>query len=274
MAGNGSVELLWLTALAFVRPGDAVLIVGPTFGEYARAAVLMGAQAHCWTARPEGGFKVNPEEVMQTLQRLRPRLVFVCNPNNPTGTLLAVEAIAAWANALPRTLFVMDEAYLPFAAGAPSILTMPAANILVLRSMTKAHALAGMRLGFAIGHPVIIHALATVCPPWNVNALAQAAGLAALADQTHLTQSLAQLAHAKTVLVQSLQALDLALVPSATHFFLIKVKDATILRRALLQHGILVRDCASFGLPEYIRVATRRPEENARLLAALKKAQS
>lgn len=269
MAGNGSVELLWLTALAFVRPGDAVLIVGPTFGEYARAATLMDAQTHFWTARPEAGFMVSPAEVMQTLQRLQPRLVFVCNPNNPTGTCLAVEAIAAWANALPRTLFVVDEAYLPFAAGAPSALTTRTANLLVLRSMTKAHALAGVRLGYAVGHPEVIRALAAVCPPWNVNALAQAAGLAALADQTHLRQSLTQLAQARTALVHGLHALDLAPLPSATHFFLIKVEQATALRQALLRHGILVRDCTSFGLPEYIRVATHRPEENARLLAAL-----
>jgi L-threonine-O-3-phosphate decarboxylase len=269
MAGNGSVELLWLVALAFVRPDDAVLIVGPTFGEYLRAATLMGAQIHFWSARPEEGFRVDPEAVLRTLQRLRPRLVFVCNPNNPTGTLLAVEAIAAWAKALPQALLVVDEAYLPFAAGAPSALTTQAANLLVLRSMTKAHALAGVRLGYAIGHPAVIRALATVCPPWNVNALAQAAGLAALADQTHLRQSLAQLAPAKTALVQGLQALGLAPLPSATHFFLMQVAQATALRQALLRYGILVRDCTSFGLPEYIRVATRRPEENARLLAAL-----
>jgi histidinol-phosphate aminotransferase len=269
--GNGSVELLWLVALAFVRSGDAVLIVGPTFGEYARAATLMGAQMHFWSARPEEEFKVEPEEVLQTMQRLQPRLVFVCNPNNPTGTLLAVETIATWAKALPQALFVVDEAYLPFAAGAPSALTTQAANLLVLRSMTKAHALAGVRLGYAIGHAEIIRALAAVCPPWNVNALAQAAGLAALADQTHLQQSLTQLAHAKATLVQGLHALGLAPLPSTTHFFLLKVGQATAFRQALLRYGILVRDCTSFGLAQYIRVATRRPEENARLLAALQK---
>jgi histidinol-phosphate aminotransferase len=274
MAGNGSVELLWLTALAFVRPGDAVLIVGPTFGEYERAATLMGAQLHCWTAQPETGFTVSPAEVLQRLQRLQPRLVFVCNPNNPTGTCLAVETIAAWGKALPGTLLVVDEAYLPFAAGAPSALTTRAANLLVLRSMTKAHALAGVRLGYAVGHPEVIRALAAVCPPWNVNALAQAAGLAALADQAHLSQSLAQLAQAKTVLVHGLQALGLAPLPSSTHFFLVKVEQATVLRQALLRQGILVRDCSSFGLPEYIRVATRRAEENARLLDALARMRS
>jgi L-threonine-O-3-phosphate decarboxylase len=269
LVGNGSVELLWLTALAFLRPDDAVLIVGPTFGEYARAAALMGAQRHSWTAQPEEAFHINPEAVLQTLQRLAPRLVFLCNPNNPTGTYLVVDTIMAWAAALPQTLLVIDEAYLPFASGAASVIGTRCANLLVLRSMTKAHALAGVRLGYAVGHPQVIRALALVRPPWNVNALAQAAGIAALHDQAHVTQTLAQLRHAKDTLLQELGALNLVCVPSCTHFFLLHVGEATACRKALLQHGILVRDCTSFGLPEYIRVATRRAQENDRLLAAL-----
>jgi histidinol-phosphate aminotransferase len=267
--GNGSVELLWLTALAFLRPDDAVLIVGPTFGEYARAAALMGTQHHSWTAQPEEAFRINPEAVLQTLQRLAPRLVFLCNPNNPTGTYLVVDTIMAWAAALPQTLLVIDEAYLPFASGAASVIGTRCANLLVLRSMTKAHALAGVRLGYAVGHPQVIRALALVRPPWNVNALAQAAGIAALHDQAHVTHTLAQLRHAKDTLLQKLDALNLVYVPSYTHFFLLHVGEAMACRKALLQHGILVRDCTSFGLPEYIRVATRRAQENDRLLAAL-----
>lgn len=273
LVGNGSAELLWLAALAFLRPGDPVLIVGPTFGEYARAAVLMGAQPQFWTALPEEAFAIRPASILQSLQALKPRLMFLCNPNNPTGTYLAPDAIATWARTLPQTLFVVDEAYLHFTCGAVSVLGTQAANILVLRSMTKAHALAGVRLGYAVGYPQVISTLARVRPPWNVNALAQAAGIAALQDQAHLAQSLQQLTHAKAALVHSLRALGLALVPSTTHFFLIRVGDATALRRALLRHGILVRDCTSFGLPEYIRVATRRPEENARLAAALAEVQ-
>ena len=103
----------------FSTPTDMVVIVGPTFGEYRRAAALMGAQIHDCTAQPAEAFQINPTVVQQTLQRLMPRVVFLCNPNNPTGTYLAVDTIAAWAEALPRTLFVVDEAYLPFAAGLP-----------------------------------------------------------------------------------------------------------------------------------------------------------
>jgi L-threonine-O-3-phosphate decarboxylase len=269
LVGNGSVELLWLTALAFLRPDDAVLIVGPTFGEYARAAAIMGARLYTWTAQVEEAFRIDPAAVLHTMQRLTPRLVFVCNPNNPTGTYLGVDTIMAWAAALPQTLFLIDEAYLPFATGAASVIGIRCANLLVLRSMTKAQALAGVRLGYAVAHPEVIRALALVRPPWNVNALAQAAGIAALHDQAHVVHTLAQLASAKEALLQGLRASGLAVVPSCTHFFLLHVGDATACRQALLQHGIVVRDCTSFGLPEYIRVATRRAPENARLLAAL-----
>ena len=268
LVGNGSTELVWLVALAFVRAGDAVLLVGPTFGEYTRAAVLMGAHLCHYTAQPED-FRIVPEEITQLLQRWQPRLVFLCNPNNPTGTFLWPDIITHWATAWPATLFIVDEAYLTFAASAPSVLPVRQHNILVLRSMTKAYALAGLRLGYAVGAPDVLDALRRARPPWSVNALAQAAGIAAVQDTAHLTACLARIASAQHDLIAGLQALGLAPVPSTTHFFLMPVDNGVACRQALLQRGILIRDCASFGLPEYIRVAARRPEENARLLTAL-----
>ncbi len=270
VAGNGTADLLWLLALAFLRARDTVLIVGPTFGEYSRAAALMGARVETWTAGAGAGFAVDPVLVEAALQRARPRLAFVCNPNNPTGCLVPVEVIDAWAKAYPRTLFVVDEAYLSFAEGARSALTLNAANVLVLRSMTKDYALAGLRLGYLAGPEALVAVVAAVRAPWSVNALAQAAGVAALSDPAHLAESLANLRQAKLQLLAGLGNLGLSCVPSSTHFFLVKVGDGTALRDTLLRKGILVRDCASFGLPEYVRVATRRPEENARLLAALR----
>ena len=269
MAGNGAADLLWLLALAFLKAGDPVLIVGPTFGEYARAAALMGAKVETWIAQVSAGFAVDPVLVDAALRRTRPRLAFLCNPNNPTGYLAPIEVIDAWAKAHPGTLFVVDEAYLSFAAGARSALTLNAANVLVLRSMTKDHSLAGLRLGYLAGPEALVAAVAAVRAPWSVNALAQAAGVAALADPAHLAESLASLRQAKLQLLAGLGALGLDCVPSTTHFFLVEVGDGAALRDALLRKGILVRDCASFGLPEYVRIATRRPEENARLLAAL-----
>jgi histidinol-phosphate/aromatic aminotransferase/cobyric acid decarboxylase-like protein len=146
--------------------------------------------------------------------------------------------------------------------------------VLRLRSLTKAHGLAGLRLGYALGAPEVIAALRAVQPPWSVNALAQAAGLAALRDERHLRDSLTRLKEAKVALVEQLQAARFAPVPSAVPFFLIPVGDAALVRSVLLRRGILVRDCTSFGLPDYIRVSARRPEENARLVAALVEARA
>jgi L-threonine-O-3-phosphate decarboxylase len=270
VVGNGTAELIWLVAFAFLQSRDRVLVVGPTFGEYHRAAALMGAQVQMWITRPEQEFVVDPEEVEQRIRETRPRMVFVCNPNNPTGTVLPPEVVAAWAYAHPGTLFVIDEAYLAFAPGLQSVLNAGADNILVLHSMTKDYALAGLRLGYAVGHVPIIAALSRARPAWNVNALAQAAGLAALGDEAYRQHSLQALAQSKEELVAGLAKLGLPPLLSATHFFLVRVGDGAAFRRTLLRQGILVRDCASFGLPAYVRIATRRPEENARLLKAIR----
>ncbi len=270
VAGNGTAELLWLTALAYLPPGARALVIGPTFGEYARAARLMGAQVHAWAARPEEGFAILPQAVEEALRAACPNVVFLCHPNNPTGAALDLSHLARWAGDWPETLFVVDEAYLAFAAGCPSALSLGAPNVLVLRSMTKDYALAGLRLGYAVGPRPLVEALARVRPPWNVNALAQAAGLAALGDPAHLRRTLGALAEAAQGLAAGLRGLGLKVCPSCVHFFLVNVGDGAAWRAALLRRGILVRDCASFGLPQYVRIATRRPEENARLLTALR----
>jgi histidinol-phosphate aminotransferase len=269
VVGNGSAELLWLVASAFLQPGDRVVTIGPTFGEYARVAALMGAAVHSWTARAALGFWVMPDEVEILLRQAEPRLVFLCNPNNPTGVPLPVEALSGWTARHPHTLFVADEAYAFFAPGFRSALTTRAPNVLVLRSMTKDYALAGLRLGYAAGPRPVVTAISRTRPAWNVNAFAQAAGLAALADEAHQQACLGALLAAKATLVADLEKVGLAPLPSAVHFFLVQVGDAAAFRRALLRQGILVRDCTSFGLPEYVRIATRRPEENARLIGAV-----
>ena len=269
LVGNGSAELLWLVALAFLAAGDVALVLAPTFGEYARAAQLAGAQLIHVRSRAANNFAVDAGLVAQKLAQHQPKLLFACHPNNPTGTLLPLEALQSWAAAHPATLFVVDEAYLPFARAARSAHTLAAPNILVLRSMTKAHALAGLRLGYALGPPTIIEALRQVQPPWSVNALAQVAGVAALQDAAHLQRTLAALAQHKTALVQALRARGWSPVPSATHFFLLPVADAAAQRAALLAQGVVVRDASSFGLPRHIRIATRTPAENDRLLRAL-----
>jgi histidinol-phosphate aminotransferase len=272
VVGNGAAEVLWLIALVFLQPTSAktAFVIGPTFGEYTRLATMMGAQVKVWQASHDDHFVVDFEEIASHLNRLQPRLVFLCNPNNPTGSLLPLDIIATWAWAYPETLFVVDEAYLAFAPAAQSVLTIEADNILVVRSMTKDYALAGLRLGYVVGRRVeLIAALRRARPAWNVNALAQAAGVAALADKAHQEQSLHKLLGAKPALIAGLQHLGLSPLPSTTHFFVVNVKNGAEFRQYLLKQGILVRDCASFGLPAYVRIATRRASENSRLLETI-----
>ncbi len=267
VVGNGTAELIQLAALALLQRGENALITEPTFGEYERAVRLMGGNVHRWRAVPETGFAFRPDEIQKDLRNVR--LAFLCNPNNPTGQILPLEVLDAWAVEFPSALFVVDEAYLAFAPGMKSAATLRRRNILTLRSMTKDYAIAGLRLGYAVGDETVIQALADVRPAWNVNALAQSAGLAALRDEDYLRKTLTQLQVEKQGLVSGLRELGFKPVPSHTNYFLLPVSSGADFRQKLLAHGILVRDCASFGLPAYVRIAARRAVENARLLAAL-----
>jgi len=269
IAGSGATELISLAAQAFVRPDDPVLVVGPTYGEYARAAALVGGRVSTWQASEEDDFTPSVIEIADEVERLEPRVVFVCHPNNPTGRALDLEALEALARRRPATLFVVDEAYQPFADEPWTALAVSAENVLVLRSMTKDCGLAGVRLGYAVGPEPLVEPLRRVQPPWSVNALAQAAGIAALGDPAHRYDSLQRLREARWALVAGLTRLGLPPLPSAVPFFLIRVGDGATFRLKLLARRILVRDCASFGLPAYVRISTRRPEENDRLLAAV-----
>ncbi len=141
--------------------------------------------------------------------------------------------------------------------------------MLLLRSLTKDHALAGLRLGYAVGSPEVIQRLAAQLPSWNVNALAQAAGCAALADRDHVRTTLTWLAEERHMFFQALSQLGCRVVPSRTHFCLLEVGDAVRVRQDLLTRKILVRDCSSFGLPRFIRVATRPARDWQQLIQAL-----
>ncbi|MHB8620798.1 MAG: pyridoxal phosphate-dependent aminotransferase [Chloroflexota bacterium] len=278
LAGNGSAELIWLACLAYLQPGDSVLVGHPTFGEYEAAARVHGARVARVALPLTGGDP--PARWSAELETHRPRVAFICNPNNPTGRLLAPEGLREMFRHHPDTLFAVDEAYVDFVAGAPSLLEgdIPA-NLVVLRSMTKFSALAGLRLGLAFGSPDAVAGLRAVKPPWNVNAMAQAAGVYAL-EHSELGPDLAALGAANRELRGGLESLGLEPLPSDCNFFLLPIgalaarlrgsgTAAARVRRALLGRGILVRDCTSFGLPEHVRLSLRPPEDGRALLAAV-----
>jgi histidinol-phosphate aminotransferase len=270
LVGNGSIELIYHLTTAYLRPGDPVLIVEPTFGEYAIAAAIMGAQIVPWRLDPDEGFELDLDRLLRLVRRVNPRLIFLCNPNNPTGAFVGREQVERLLGECPGALLVLDESFIRFVAQAwCSRDLLGLGNLAILRSLTKDYALTGLRVGYALADRAIIAALAKVQPPWSVNALAQAAAHAALRDEAHLRASLVGLASAKADLVRDLLQLGLAPRPSRTHFFLLPVGSAAEWSRRLLVHNILVRDCSSFGLPTFVRVATRQVADNARLVAAL-----
>lgn len=270
LVGNGSAELIWLLALAFRGPNRPAFVLEPTFGDYRAAARLLGAEVAEWRARPGDRFRVDVAAVADALRRLQPRLAFVCNPNNPTGTWLTAAELAELAAALGDGLLVVDEAYLDLSGrDSPALPLLEGGRVVLLRSMTKDYGLPGLRLGFAVALAGVIRALAAAQPPWSVNAAAQAAGLAALGDRAHVAAGRRAAAEARAYLVPRLEALGYRCLASVTNFWLVEVGDAAALRQRLLRHGIMVRDCSSFGLPSFIRLAARPLAECRRLVEAI-----
>lgn len=267
---NGSIDVLWLLALAYLRPGDRTLVVEPTFGEYARAARVAGAEVIAWRATAGEGFRPATDALAAAIGRHRPRLVFLCNPNNPTGVCLDQATITRLLAAVDDGLLVVDEAYAAFAEKAPDLRSLlDDGRLFLLRSLTKDYGLAGLRLGYALAAPAVIDVLDRVRPPWSVNVAAQAAGLAALADREHLARARREVAVGRAMLTEGLMALGLHVYPSVANFLLVEVGDGRAFRAALLGGGVCVRDCTSFGLPSCVRFGVRARAECARVLAAV-----
>ena len=219
--------------------------------------------------RPGRASAATEPALRAALTDLRPRLCWLCSPNNPTGAALPAALIAALVRGYPGTLFVLDEAYCDLLADAqwsPDLLA--GGNLVVLRSMTKTWGLAGLRLGYAIAAPETAAALRAAAPPWSVNACAQAAGVVALADLEHHLRSVALLTAERDRLATGLRAGGWVTELTTAGFFLIDVGDALAARRALLAQGCLVRDCTSFGLSGHVRVSPRLPRQNDLLLEA------
>jgi histidinol-phosphate aminotransferase len=270
LAGSGSMELIRLTATTYFGRGDSVLILEPTFGEYEVACQVVGAKILKQWGKAEDYFALRIEQTVSIVRRRHPRGIFICNPNNPTGQYLSQPQVEMVLDSGRDSLLILDEAYIAFTAESwASTDLISRGNLIILRSMTKDYALAGLRLGYAIANQKIIQNLRKVCPPWNVNVVAQKAGVIALKDTDYLPRCESEIKQAKQFLIDELCRLGFTLVPSKTNFFLVRVADAKAFRTALLRHGIMVRNCASFGLPQYIRIAPRTMPECQKLITTL-----
>lgn len=270
LAGSGTTELIRLIAMTYFRKGDPILILEPTYGEYEIACRIAGAKLVRHRAKEDDNFTPGIADVANLIKKHHPRAVFICNPNNPTGKYLSRQEVEAILKANDDTLLILDEAYIAFVeASWNSLDLMKGGNVIILRSMTKDYGLCGLRLGYAVAHQGIIDSLRRLCPPWNVNIIAQKIGTAALENVAYLEQSKLKIREAKQFLIKELSRLGFRVMPSDANYFLMKVGNAGQFRNSLLKHGILVRDGTSFGLPEYVRIAPRTMPECQKLMTAI-----
>ncbi len=272
--GNGSNDILELVASALIEPGSAVVYSQFAFVVYRLATQARGAKHIVVPAKDHG------HDLPAMLEAITPetKIVYVANPNNPTGTYLSIEAIETFLAGVAtrhgtRVTVVLDEAYNEFLEPALRVdgvaLVKRYPNLIVSRSFSKAYGLAGLRVGFAMAQPALTDLLNRVRQPFNVNSLAQAAAIAALNDKEFLTKSFAVNRDGKEQLQKAFEKLGLQFVPSYANFVLVKVGDAARINLELLKRGVIVRPVAGDGLPEWLRVSIGLPHENQTFIDAL-----
>lgn len=268
-AANGSNEILQQLLQLFAGPGRTVLGFEPSYSMHALIARGTGSD---FIAEPrDDAFMINIESARQAVQRLRPDVVFLCSPNNPTGTALDHEAIAAIYAAVaqgPNGVVVVDEAYAEFSDGPSAIgLLAGRPRLIVTRTMSKAFAFAGARLGYLAADPAVVEAITRVRLPYHLSSLTQAAARAALAHAVDLQAGVSDLKVQRDRIVQACLAMGCRVTPSDANFVLIGgFDDQSVIWAALLDRGVLVRDV---GLPGWLRVTAGTSGETAVFLTAL-----
>jgi histidinol-phosphate aminotransferase len=275
--GNGSNDILEITAHAFVQAGQSVVFSQYAFAIYALAAQGVGARGIAAQAK---GYGHDLDAMLAAIQS-DTRLIYIANPNNPTGTFIPAVEIEAFLAKVPATVIVvLDEAYNEYLEpkdqfeSAHWVRKYP--NLIVSRTFSKAYGLAGLRVGFAIAQPVVTDLMNRVRQPFNVNSLAQAAAIAALTDKAFLEKGAQNNREGYRQLTAAFDELKLEYVPSYGNFVLVKVGEddgaGARVNLALLKQGVIVRPVGAYGLPQWLRISIGLPQENARLVEALTKA--
>lgn len=271
MVGNGSDEVLLLIAAAFLNPGEKVLVSENTFSEYEFAGRVMDGKI---VKIPLRKHRYDLPAFQKRLAA-KPKLVFLCNPNNPTGTYFTHAELEALLRATPpRTLVVVDEAYCEY-ADAPDFprsleLLKAFPNLIISRTFSKIFGMAGLRLGYAFAHPLIIRETARVKTPFNVNLLVQAAALAALSDGDFKRRSIANNLEGRAFLEKELAARGLDPLPTQANFICFRVpRPAVDVCEDMLKQGLIARALKSFGLEDRIRITIGTRDQNERFLQAL-----
>ncbi len=270
--GNGSDEIIIMALRAFIEPGDEVIVSHPSFAVYSIGSRILGAALK---VIPMVDFRHDVTAMAQAVTK-KTKIIFIDNPGNPSGGFVTKSELQRFLKSIPKDVVVfLDEAYYEYAChekdypqSLPWIGRYP--NLIIARTFSKAYALAGLRLGYAVADVQMIDVLDRVREPFNVNAIAQAAAIAALKDSVYYRKGMAMVEQERGYLYEHIRAMGLTLIPSATNFILIDLmRESKKISDALLAKGVIIRDMTPWGLNTFIRVTIGTPEENKKFIRAL-----
>jgi histidinol-phosphate aminotransferase len=269
--GNGGEEIVTLIGKAFINQGERCIIPYPVYDAYETIVRIMGGEV-CLSDLSE--YRINLDDVLKKIDE-KTKLVFICNPMNPTGTIVTQDELDRFLRRVPsRTVIVLDEAYCHFVSDAsyPDGIdyVREGRNVIVLRTFSKVYGLGGIRIGYGVAKPELVHWLRQVKEPFNVNALAQIGALAALQDDDHVRRTIDLVRTEKAFLYQQFSKLGLEYVASETNFIFVNLgTDATAVFHTMLEKGIIIRPGHIWGYPQFIRLTIGTRNENEQVIQAL-----
>jgi len=272
--GNGADDLILELSMAYLDEGDEVIVSRSSFPMYDIHAAAMRAHMVKTPLTQALGIDLN---ALANAITERTKIVYVCNPNNPTGTIVHADEVDAFIQRVPEdVIIVLDEAYVEMVDSdsfpdSLSYVREGRGNVFVLRTFSKVYGLAGIRIGYGFTHPDIVSTLLKIKPPFNVNVLAQAAGIAALDDTEFVAQSVDANKAGRQMLCRELEEMGLSHAESHTNFLLIRIgPNAADVQQELLKRGVIVRPCGGYELPEFLRVSIGTADQNKRLITTLR----
>jgi histidinol-phosphate aminotransferase len=266
--GNGSNEVIEFLGHAFLNPGDDVITCQYAFIVYKLLATAFGLRT---IETPTPDYQQDLDATLDSITA-KTRIIFIPNPNNPTGTLLSQNAIDRFMSRVPENIVVVfDEAYFEFLDDPPHTLQFvrEERNVVVLRTFSKIHGLAGVRIGYAIAPPEITEVLHKTRQPFNVNSVAQAGAIAALDDESHLRETKRVIDEGRAYLQEQFADMGIRFVPAAANFVMVNVGDGCAVFEKLLRRKIIVRPLKGYGLSEWVRISVGTMDENKKLAAEL-----
>lgn len=292
IVGNGAVDLLWSLARALLRSGETAVALTPCFSEFGAAVQALDASLKTWPSSPATNFEVNLEGLPAFLQKHAVRVVYICNPNSPTGGYLPLPKVRELALKASHVMVILDEAFLSLSEHAADAAIPLPANVVRVRSLTKDFAIPGLRLGYAMAPAALVALMERQRPSWSINNLALAAGLAALDAEAWLEATRARLLADRQALSVALAQLGFTVYPSTTVFVLAAWPDRQFSNghamragasgkdsrsgglqdslRRLGSKAVLLRDCTSYGLTDMVRICARPAADLARLIEILR----